>query len=167
MANDQTCKTRGAADMQRSEQVVYVVDDEKVIAETLAMILKRAGFLVTAFEDPRQALSCAACSPPDLLISDVMMPGMSGVELAIRFRRLNPRCRILLFSGKAATAELLEVARNQGYDFECLLKPVHPADLLAKLREPLGTDEENESRAQEICSPPVSPQASAARWLDS
>ena len=62
------------------------------------------------------------------------MPGMTGVELAIHFRKLHPECKVLLFSGQAATADLLAKAREQGHDFELLTKPVHPVDLLAKLR---------------------------------
>jgi CheY-like chemotaxis protein len=73
-------------------------------------------------------------SPPDTVISDVMMPGMTGVELAIRLRKAQPDCRVLLFSGQAATADLLEKARSEGYDFDLLSKPVYPADLLTKLR---------------------------------
>ena len=45
-----------------------------------------------------------------------------------------PNCKILLISGQAATADLLERARAQGHEFEILAKPVHPTDLLAKLR---------------------------------
>lgn len=63
-----------------------------------------------------------------------MMPGMSGIELAIHFRKAQPECKILLFSGQATTADLLEKARTEGYDFDLLTKPVHPADPLAKLR---------------------------------
>jgi CheY-like chemotaxis protein len=63
-----------------------------------------------------------------------MMPGMTGVELAIQFKQSQPECKILLFSGQAATSDLLRKAREQGYEFELLAKPVHPADLLARLR---------------------------------
>ena len=71
---------------------------------------------------------------PDLIISDVIMPDMNGIEAAIRIRQLLPGCKILLFSGQAATAELLEKARQEGHEFEILAKPVHPQDLLAQLR---------------------------------
>jgi DNA-binding response OmpR family regulator len=114
--------------------VVFVVDDEAVIAQTLAVILNQAGFQATAFDRPEKAIAARAELAPDLLISDVMMPGMTGVELAIHFREAQPDCKILLFSGQAATADLLREAREQGYDFDLLSKPVHPADLLAKLR---------------------------------
>ena len=69
-----------------------------------------------------------------MLISDVIMTGMTGIEAAIKTREKMPRCKILLFSGQAATADLLERARAQGHEFEILAKPVHPTDLLAKLR---------------------------------
>ncbi|WP_353063175.1 response regulator [Tunturibacter psychrotolerans] len=116
------------------KRVVFVVDDEAVIAQTLAVILNQAGFQATAFDRPEKAIAARAELAPDLLISDVMMPGMTGVELAIHFREAQPDCKILLFSGQAATADLLREAREQGYDFDLLSKPVHPADLLAKLR---------------------------------
>jgi DNA-binding NtrC family response regulator len=123
-----------------SNQIVFVVDDEAVIAQTLAKILNHSGFSATAFEDPFEAILAAKTRPPQLLISDVMMPGMTGIALAIKFRSEHPDCRVLLFSGQASTANLLEEARSQGYDFELLLKPIHPADLLAKSRSSDSTE---------------------------
>jgi len=61
------------------------------------------------------------------------MPGLSGIDLAIQMRAQHPECKILLFSGQAATLDLLEDARNQGHDFHLLLKPVHPTELLSKI----------------------------------
>ena len=72
---------------------------------------------------------------PDLLISDVVMPQLSGIDLAIRVKEQCPACKVLLFSGQAQTADLLEVARIQGHDFELLAKPIHPADLLARIKD--------------------------------
>ena len=120
--------------MPDRKPVVFVVDDEAVIAQTLAIILTQAGFSASSFDHPDKAVAAGTQLRPDLLITDVMMPGMTGIELAIHFRKAQPQCRVLLFSGQAATADLLEESRARGYDFDLLSKPVHPADLLAKLR---------------------------------
>jgi DNA-binding NtrC family response regulator len=113
---------------------VFVVDDERVIAETLAVILRQNGFWVGSFTDPLVALTKASSEPPDLLISDVMMPQISGIDLAMQLRSLHPTCKVLLFSGQAATADLLLKAHKDGRNFDLLLKPVHPTDLLVTIR---------------------------------
>jgi len=114
---------------------VLVVDDERVIADTLAIILNQHGFEASAVYTGTGAVERAKTVQPDLIISDVIMPDMNGIEAAIHIRGFLPNCKILLFSGQAATADLLESARSQGHEFEILAKPVHPQDLLAKLRE--------------------------------
>ena len=113
---------------------VLVVDDERVIADTLAIILNQHGFEASAAYTGLGAVESARNLSPDLIISDVIMPDMNGIEAAIRIREFLPACKILLFSGQAATADLLENARLQGHEFEILAKPVHPQDLLAKIR---------------------------------
>ena len=113
---------------------VFVVDDEPVIAGTVAAILNREGFAAVPFTNPFEALKAARISPPDLLISDVKMPELSGVELAVALWQACPECKILLFSGQASSEGLLSKARRQGYKFHLLQKPVHPKDLLRKLR---------------------------------
>jgi DNA-binding NtrC family response regulator len=81
---------------------VFVVDDESTIRETLAAILYNAGYEATPFADGDMALSAAAEESPDLLITEVIMPDMNGVDLAIHFENLYPKCKILLLSGAAA-----------------------------------------------------------------
>ena len=104
---------------------ILIADDERVIADTLAVILRNAGY-ETAVE------KCESFQP-DLVVSDVVMPRMNGIQAAIRIRQRFPACKILLFSGQAASTGLLEGARRSGYDFELLTKPVHPSELLAKI----------------------------------
>jgi CheY-like chemotaxis protein len=113
---------------------IIVADDERVIADTLAMILNQSGFDARAVYSGEKAVELAVDFKPEMLISDVIMAGLSGIDAAIRIRTLFPQIKILLFSGQAATADLLEKARAQGYEFEILSKPVHPQDLLARLR---------------------------------
>lgn len=112
---------------------IFVVDDERVIADTLCAILGCAGYDARAFYDAETTLAACEDQRPDLLISDVSMPGMNGVEMAIQVKARFPGCGILLFSGQAGTVEVLEAAHRKGYDFELLTKPVHPKDLLTKL----------------------------------
>lgn len=119
----------------RQQPNVFVVDDEEIIALTVTMILRlQGGFNARSFTRPLEALEAARTESPDLLISDVMMPLLSGIDLAIKVREHCPDCKVLLFSGQAATFKLLQDARKNGNDFEVLLKPVHPADLLARIR---------------------------------
>ena len=113
---------------------VLVADDERVIADTLAMILNQSGFDAKAVYSGEKALELVATFEPDMLISDVIMADLNGIDAAIRIREMLPGIKILLFSGQAATADLLEKARTDGHEFEILAKPVHPQDLLNKLR---------------------------------
>ena len=122
--------------MDQLGPLVFVVDDRTVIAETLAAVLTQEGFRAMAFDDPTVALSAASIKSPDVLISDVIMPRMTGIELAIRVRNAYPACRVLLFSGQLHTSDLLEQARKEGHEFEILAKPVQPGELLEMLRNP-------------------------------
>ena len=117
-----------------SKPKVLVADDEQVIANTLAIILNQAGFEARAVYSGEKVLEALESFQPDMLISDVIMTGITGIEAAIATRQQMPSCKILLFSGQATTADLLEKARLYGHEFEILAKPVHPTDLLAKLR---------------------------------
>ena len=118
----------------REKPKVLVVDDERVIADTLAMILNQSGFEARAVYSGEKAVEMASSFRPDMLITDVIMADLNGIDAAIMIRALLPTVKILLFSGQAATADLLEKARAKGYEFEILAKPVHPQDLLSKLQ---------------------------------
>ena len=112
---------------------IFVVDDEPVIASSLAAILQMNGFSARFFTCPLEALAAARSESPDLVISDVAMHGISGIDLAIQMRAQYPNCKILLFSGQATTLDLLEGARAQGYDFRLLQKPVHPSEFFFEI----------------------------------
>jgi DNA-binding response OmpR family regulator len=113
---------------------VFVVDDDRVIALTTATILNLSGYEARSFMNPLEALEAARTVKPDLILADVVMPGISGLDLAIRLKDQCSTCKVLLFSGQAVTADLLESARTKGYEFEVLAKPIHPDDLLARIR---------------------------------
>jgi DNA-binding NtrC family response regulator len=119
----------------RSGSQILVVDDEPVIASSLAAILRMNGFSAKFFTCPLEALAAARSKQSELLISDVVMPGISGVDLAIQMKAEYPNCKILLFSGQATTLDLVEGTRAQGYDFRLLQKPVHPSEFLFEIGE--------------------------------
>lgn len=120
------------------KRFVLIVDDEQRIADTLAMILGSKGYAAEATYHGATALAFCRKRIPDLLLTDVVMPGMSGIELAIAVQRDFPTCKVLLFSGQAATAEMLDEASSRGHRFELLAKPVHPLELLDKVAQLIG-----------------------------
>ena len=119
------------ATVDRTISMVCVVDDEVMITRSLWLILDREGFDVAAFTNPLEAMEHMQANPPDLLISDIMMPQLSGIDLAIRTAESLPDCRILLVS--AAPEEVLHQARADGHDFRLLQKPLHPEKLLYEI----------------------------------
>lgn len=120
---------------QRSLPKILVVDDERRIADTLTEILEMSGFHVATAYDGWEALEAASRFHPDYLLSDVLMPRMNGVDLAIAIRKMYPDARILLFSGQAGISELLLAGQRQGFEFELIAKPIHPLKLIERLRE--------------------------------
>lgn len=114
---------------------VWVVDDERLVADTVAAILVRNGYEATAMYSGVSALDNAGNGCPDVLLSDVVMPKVNGVEAAIEIQKKCPAVRVLLFSGQAATSDLLRNAEDRGHHFELLLKPLRPEDLLSKLEK--------------------------------
>lgn len=113
---------------------ILVVDDERLIADTIVQILNRNGFIAEAAYSGSRAIELAKLYCPELVLSDVMMPNVDGVEAAIAIRSHCPDTRIVLFSGQAATVEILARARERGFDFELLPKPIHPTQLIKHLR---------------------------------
>jgi CheY-like chemotaxis protein len=114
---------------------VLIADDERVIADTLAAILNQGGFEARAVYSCIKALEIAPEFKPDLLLADVIMSDLNGIEAAIRMKALLPNIRVFLLSGQTATAELLERQNASGYGFEILTKPVHPKELISRLQE--------------------------------
>ena len=141
---------------KKNRPVVLVVDDERIIADTLSIILSKSGFTAMTAYNGESALKLACAIKPDLLISDVVMPGMTGVELAIVITETIPGCKVLLFSGQAATVDLLEKARHNGHDFTTLTKPIHPTDMLRRISECLDPGELERERDTPVETIPTS-----------
>jgi CheY-like chemotaxis protein len=117
----------------KSRSRILVIDDEERIADSVAEILSDRGYDAFAFYDGESAIQHARQQCPDLVLTDVIMPKLNGIETAIAITRICKHVRVVLFSGQAGTTDLMAKARAQGYDFDLLAKPVHPQQLLEKL----------------------------------
>lgn len=122
----------GEKDGKRKPRVL-VIDDEELIAESVAEILRSEGLDAIVAFSGQEALEVVKDICPDIVLSDVLMPEIDGVETAKRILAMCPETRILLFSGQAATSDLLERAKEQGHQFELLPKPLHPTRLIAAI----------------------------------
>ncbi len=115
-------------------RILYVEDAEDIAAITLVTLEDFAGFEVVRFADAEQALAAAPGLTPQLLLLDVMLPGMTGVELLARLREL-PGYRdvpAVLMTARAQTHEVEEY-RTAGVS-DVILKPYDPIDLGDRLR---------------------------------
>jgi len=102
---------------------VLVADDEQVIANTLAIILNQAGFEARAVFSGEKAIELLESFQPDMLISDVIMTGMTGIEAAIITRSKLPKCKILLFPGRPLPLTCLRRLARRGTSSRFLRSP--------------------------------------------
>ena len=109
---------------------ILIVDDDRVIAETLSVIFSKSGYEVRTAHSAEEAIETIAAWEPDLALLDVMLPRMNGIDLAMVLKANWRHCRLLLFSGHQGTQALVEEAAKKGNMFEILAKPVHPLFLL-------------------------------------
>lgn len=117
---------------------VLVVEDEPNIAESLSFLLQRAGFVVDIIDDGRVALQAALATPPDVLVLDVMLPGMDGYTL-LRALRADQRTSalpvlILTAKGQSEDRETAEAAGASRF----VTKPFANADVVAAVQELAG-----------------------------
>ena len=113
--------------------VVLVVDDDPTVTDTLVEILNQSGYAAIAAYDGQEAVDTALLVPPDLVITDVSLHGMSGMEVATTLRTKLPEIKIVLMDGGESASDPLAEGLSAKHDFAVVEKPVHPAELLAKV----------------------------------
>lgn len=112
-------------------QKILIVDDDHLVADTLALIFKKSGFLALVAYSADEALASARTFFPDLLLSDICMPGRDGLSLIADITREHPACRIIAITGFYSKLEnVLEHASNRVRPLGIVLKPCQPKDLL-------------------------------------
>lgn len=113
---------------------VLIVDDEHVIASSLAKILRANGFEAISVYSGYSALETAFSWIPDVVISDILMPGINGVDAVLSMARQLPKAKFLLFSGHVLSHGNVGRAQDRGLRFVFLQKPVPPQSVLDYLR---------------------------------
>jgi CheY-like chemotaxis protein len=119
-------------------QRVLVVDDERHIADTFSLILQQKGYATAVAYNGEAAIETARRFRPHLLVTDIKMPGINGIEAAIAILDFLPRCFVLFISGHASTQDVLADSRGHQFRFEICTKPIAPAALLKKIEEILA-----------------------------
>jgi len=113
---------------------ILVIDDEQRVADSVAFMLQHEGYEARAVYSGNEAIRVAQEFKPLLVLADVVMPEMNGVDATREISRIVPGCKVMLFSGHADGGKLSQKARSQGYNFEFIEKPTHPAEMLLKIR---------------------------------
>jgi CheY-like chemotaxis protein len=120
-------------DDHEDRPIVLVVDDEEIILDTRAAIFACWGYTAMKALSAEAAIAIAKLVPPDLLVSDIILSGKNGAELAIEMKALVPNCKVVLLASLGAEAQILAEAKAAGYDLNVIAKPVDPAKLRAHL----------------------------------
>jgi DNA-binding response OmpR family regulator len=111
---------------------VLVVDDEPTIGEVVARYLERAGYRARVASDGPQALALCAQSPPDLVVLDIMLPGIDGLEVMRRLRAQGPApARVILLTARGRESERIVGLRRGADDY--VVKPFSPGELVARV----------------------------------
>lgn len=113
---------------------ILVVDDNRNVADSMAFMLSHEGYTATARYSASEAIELSRSIKPDIVISDIVMPGTDGIDMGVAIRSFLPCCKILLFSGEVLTQQMRERLDTQAAGIAFVEKPIHPADLLAMLR---------------------------------
>jgi two-component system response regulator FlrC len=127
---------------------ILVVDDEALVRRTLVQIVQECGYTVAAAGSGEEALSQLACGPCRLVLADVRLPGLSGLELLRQIRANHPQVEVVLITGHG-TVEMAVAAMHEGaQDF--LLKPFGMARVAEVLERILGVQASGETAGRSV-----------------
>ena len=115
---------------------IFVIDDEAAMGENIQRMLKSAETTVSAFSDPAKGLAQALAKPPDLVLLDLRMPGMSGEEVFARLHQAHPGLPIVFLTAFGSVEGAVLAIRNGAFDY--LQKPFKREDLLLVVKRALA-----------------------------
>ncbi len=130
-----------------SEKTILLVDDEANLRATLTLILQREGYQTRAAANGREAIELLTSSKSDLILLDLKMPGIDGMQLLQEIHRLDPNIPVLILTANASLDMAVHAIRSgaQGY----LLKPIEPEQIILRIRE-IFVEQQQLKRRQEI-----------------
>jgi len=115
---------------------IFAIDDEPAMGENIQRMLRSADTAVVAFQDSAKGLAEALANPPDLVLLDMRMPGMSGEEVFARLREAHPGLRVVFLTAFGTVEGAVVAMRNGAFDY--LQKPFKREDLLMVVRRALS-----------------------------
>ncbi len=111
-----------------SQGTIFVVDDDRYVLESVTTLLQEFGFTVIAFDNGQDAIRRFASEPVDLVLTDINMPGMTGIELLEKIRYLDRETPVLLMTAYADLDTAVKAIQKGAFDF--IIKPYRPPYLL-------------------------------------
>jgi DNA-binding response OmpR family regulator len=149
MQDDQLSKnhTRQGGDMDAQAAHILIADDEAPIRLTMESLLQRRGYTVTTAENGIDALELLQHTIFDLLLLDLSMPGLSGLEVAQRAQELQPEAAVIILTGHGSLESAIEGVRLNIFDY--LLKTTAPQDVLARIAAAIE-QQRNERHKQQL-----------------
>ncbi len=112
---------------------LLLIDDEKQFVSTLSERLDLRGFEVKAVNDGEEGLKIVEANFPDLVILDLKMPGLSGIEVLTRIKSSHPDMPVIILTGYGSTEEGLKGKKAGALDY--MMKPLNINELIAKINE--------------------------------
>ena len=113
---------------------ILVIDDDSAVRDTLVQVLEDGGYEVASAEDGKRGIASFRRDPPDLVITDIIMPEMEGIQTITELRRIRPNAKIIALSGggRIGNTDFLSVARYLGA-MDVIAKPFDLDDLLSRV----------------------------------
>jgi two-component system, cell cycle response regulator CpdR len=119
-------------------QIVLVVDDERGIADAAAMVLETRGYCALATYSAAEAIAILSKIDVALILTDVNMPEVDGVDLALQAQEVCPRAKILLMSGGETSETIRRRHGCGGCPFQIMAKPFDSAQLIERIGKALN-----------------------------
>ncbi|MDG4476665.1 response regulator [Thiovibrio frasassiensis] len=124
--------------MSETNMRLLVVDDEPIVGKRLKQVFGKIGFEIETYTDSATALAAVAEKPFDIVVTDLKMEGIDGIEVLKRVRAMNPETRVIIITGYAS-ADTAELAQEHGV-FAFLAKPFRLDELKQVIYRAMETD---------------------------